>query len=342
NLALPSLTSTLLKTNSQGQLVAAVAGTDYLAPSSTFGKAWEIVSNIFGQSALAPTTTQNILVNGIGTSTIAGGLETWRQIGAPYFNATSTSATTTLAGQLTVGSNAFNVLSNGNVGVGTAVPGYKLEVNGTAKIVNTFTLGTVASCSGSQALQTDASGNVLCGSISTGGASSGGGWTTNNTGRVSLSTTTDQVVVGASTTPYAKFGILSGSTATTTLAILPAPSQVANIIDIYNTAGNLDTVFNSSGFLGVGTTSPGSRLSVAGNIYANGNITGANVIATGTLAVSGQSILGYASSTGISTGYASSTSAFFGNLSIANLSGFLKATAGSVSTALISLTSDVT
>ncbi|NBV76708.1 hypothetical protein EBR66_00875, partial [bacterium] len=49
-----------------------------------------------------------------------------------------------------------------------------------------------------------------------------------------------------------------------------------------------------------------------------------------------------ASTTNISASYASSTSVFFGNLSIANLSGFLKATAGSVSTALISLTSDVT
>jgi hypothetical protein len=50
----------------------------------------------------------------------------------------------------------------------------------------------------------------------------------------------------------------------------------------------------------------------------------------------------FASTTGISSTYASSTSGFFGNLSIASLSGFLKATAGVVSTALVDLASNVT
>ena len=49
-----------------------------------------------------------------------------------------------------------------------------------------------------------------------------------------------------------------------------------------------------------------------------------------------------ASTTNITTTYASSTRAFFGSLSVGSLSGFLKATAGSVSTSLISLTADVT
>ncbi|KND51466.1 MAG: hypothetical protein ABA06_04125, partial [Parcubacteria bacterium C7867-001] len=50
----------------------------------------------------------------------------------------------------------------------------------------------------------------------------------------------------------------------------------------------------------------------------------------------------YASTTGLSSSYASSTNAFFGNLSVGSLSGFLKATAGVVSTALVNLAADVT
>jgi len=50
---------------------------------------WSLTTNVFSQSALTPTTTQNLDINGIGTSTFAGGLEAWRQIAAPYFHATS-------------------------------------------------------------------------------------------------------------------------------------------------------------------------------------------------------------------------------------------------------------
>ncbi len=51
---------------------------------------------------------------------------------------------------------------------------------------------------------------------------------------------------------------------------------------------------------------------------------------------------GNASTTNLSASYASSTQGFFGALSIGNLSGFLKATAGAVATALIDLASDIT
>jgi hypothetical protein len=50
----------------------------------------------------------------------------------------------------------------------------------------------------------------------------------------------------------------------------------------------------------------------------------------------------YASTTAFSSGYASSTSFFAGTLSVGSLSGFLKATAGSVATSLINLASDIT
>jgi putative sterol carrier protein len=112
--------SGLLKATA-GVVSTAVAGTDYL--TSAFQN-WGLTTNIFGQSSLAPTTTQNIAVSGIGTSTFAGGLEAWRSISAPYFVATSTTATSTFNG------GALFAVSGGNVGIGTISPSLKLTVAG--------------------------------------------------------------------------------------------------------------------------------------------------------------------------------------------------------------------
>lgn len=70
--------------------------------------------------------------------------------------------------------------------------------------------------------------------------------------------------------------------------------------------------------------------SVAGNAALLFNKTGALLTATN------------ATTTNFSSTYASSTRAVFGQVTIAALSGFLKATAGAISTATISLTADIT
>lgn len=72
------------------------------AGGASFGQTFELTTNVFSQSALAPTTTQNLAINGTGTSTFAGGLEAWRQIAAPYFHATGTTATSTFAGDVSL------------------------------------------------------------------------------------------------------------------------------------------------------------------------------------------------------------------------------------------------
>ncbi len=151
----------------------------------------------------------------------------------------------------------------GNVGIGTAAPAYKLDVAGTARFTNSLALSSITSCTGTQALQTDGSGNVSCGLINTSGASVGGGWASDATKHtVSLATSTYLVAVGATSTLYAKFAVISGSVATTTLALVPSASQTAHIIDIYNTSGALSSVLTADDRLGIGTTTPWATLSV--------------------------------------------------------------------------------
>ncbi|MDB5245384.1 MAG: hypothetical protein JWN90_489 [Parcubacteria group bacterium] len=73
--------------------------------------------------------------------------------------------------------------------------------------------------------------------------------------------------------------------------------------------------FLANGFLGLGTTSPTERLSVAGNAIVSGSLKAASLVTTGNANV--------------------------GSLTIGSLSGFLKATAGAVTTALVDLSTDV-
>ncbi|MDB5190051.1 MAG: hypothetical protein JWN49_377 [Parcubacteria group bacterium] len=85
-----------------------------------------------------------------------------------------------------------------------------------------------------------------------------------------------------------------------------------NILTNNSVAGT----FLANGFLGLGTTSPVERLSVAGNALISGSLKAASLITTGNANVN--------------------------SLTIGSLSGFLKATAGAVSTALVDLSTDVT
>lgn len=68
--------------------------------------------------------------------------------------------------------------------------------------------------------------------------------------------------IGTST-PHARFALVSQSIATTTMAIVPALNQTAHILDIYGTNGVLKSVILSSGDVGLSTTSPFATLSVS-------------------------------------------------------------------------------
>jgi hypothetical protein len=170
----------------------------------------------------------------------------------------------------------------GGLGIGLVnTTAGSLKTSGSATIGSSLILSGLLNCnSSSQALQSDGSGIVSCGTITGGGSSSGGGFTWLSPNIVRLSTTTDLVGFGT-TSPYAKLSINSGSVATTTLALVPVASQTANILDIYDTSGNLQNVFTASGNFGIGTTSPYAKLAVSGQIV--GGYFTATTTATSTL-----------------------------------------------------------
>ncbi len=145
NLAVTGITSSLLKTNSLGQLTAAVAGTDYATPGQasfpfTPAVAWNATSTLilFSQGIIAnasstigaggqttgltisggATTTGNLFVTGSGTSTFANYLGIGTT--SPWGN-----------GLLTVGTSTpllYVDKTNGYVGMGTTTPTAQLQV----------------------------------------------------------------------------------------------------------------------------------------------------------------------------------------------------------------------
>jgi hypothetical protein len=178
-------------------------------------------------------------------------------IDVPYINATSTTATSTFAGGLNVGSGSFIYdFSTGNIGVGTTSPFKKFSVLGDAYVKGDFTVN----------------GNS---SITEGGALTVGDKVISE----------GEIGVGTST-PYSKLGIQNTITTQTAVAIYGTTGQSAPLFDIYDNSTSNTNLFRitADGNVGIGTTSPANQLSFSGLFYAGG--TGTSTI-TDNLTVGG-------------------------------------------------------
>lgn len=106
--------------------------------TASFGKTWEIVGGF-----LAPTTSIPIAVAGNSTSTFNNGIQAGTLVGAPFFNATSTTATSTFAGNAYVKGN-LQVDGNFFAPIQLVTSG-NATINGALTVTGQTTLATTLS-----------------------------------------------------------------------------------------------------------------------------------------------------------------------------------------------------
>ncbi len=167
---------------------------------------------------------------------------------AEAFLATSTTATTTFAGMLAVGSNALNVLPNGFVGIGTASPSERLTVLGTGVVTATVrsTTGGVTSL---RLVSDGVSENFI--------QNNNSDFVFKPANAEKLRLTQAGLLGISSSTPWARLSLDTSSLA----AGVPAFSV--------GSSTRQDFVINQAGKVGIGTTTPWQMLSVAGTVATN-------------------------------------------------------------------------
>jgi len=329
-----------------------------IASSSCFWNGTNCLVSGLNYWTQSGATTTNTVANVASTLGVFGSIQ-----------ATSTTGTSTFAGAVGIGTN--NPLSLLTI-TGNNTIANILTVSGGTGIVGVQGQGiTLSTGAGAGSGSNGGLGGDF--SVTTGSGSSGGGGSNGRGGNVSFTLGSGANFGPGAAQLGGSFSLVSGKGGDTSSPTIPAnggavaftagnggndgsngqPSGTGGTITF--TAGNAGTVSSSTiaggnggniifipgkatatgtpGYIGIGTTSPTNLLSVAGDGFFNGNITGTNLIATGTLTVSGKTTLANASTTNISaSGFANVTgTTTTGGLSVGSLNGVLFGTNGAIS-----------
>jgi hypothetical protein len=182
---------------------------------------------------------------GIGTSSPYAKLSVAGSIVGQDFTATSTTSTSTFAGGLVVGSNAFNILQGGNVGIGTSSPYAKLSVAGEV-------VGSIFTATTTTATSTFAGGFVAAGI---------NGLTVLQSGRVGIGTTSPYAKLSVVGEVVSEFFSATSTTATSTFS------------GGFSVAGSPGFRVLQDGRVGIGTSTPNAKLTISDVTQTNDLLT---------------------------------------------------------------------
>ena len=287
-LAISGLSSELLKVNSNGSVIEAIAGTDYQAAGSyalqattltIAGTAGQIASSAGAQDLSTNRTWTLSIPNsfnfGVGSTTVL-------DIGNAYFGTTATSSFNGAGNLFVVGSTTLQNFTAQNSTTTNATTTNFSTTN--ASTTNLFVSGAGGSTGCAQFSTTGLISNTgtACGS---GGSNSK--WATSSTDTLAIYPSNALRIGIGTTTPKWALQIASSTGAQLTLS---DPSTLTNSHwSFRNAGGNLYfatssastfattstsafTIIGSSGNVGVGTTSPFARFSVVGHTVLDSSL----------------------------------------------------------------------
>lgn len=219
--------------------------------------------------------SNELLVRGSGTEAAIGFQNT--ASGGRYYQFFSTSSASGVGGgrfviyDLTAGGSEgarLTIDSAGNVGIGTASPSQKLDVNGGMKVAGASTFNSDILVSG---------GRVAIGSAATAKSLSVDLGNSNNaSNELQVKGSGSEATIGFQNTG-------SGGRYYQFFSTSSASGIGGGKFAIYDlTANGARVVVDSSGNVGIGTADPSARLDVSGNIRLTGNIVSPNDICIGT------------------------------------------------------------
>jgi len=277
------------QTQALGSRLDRIQDVALLNPTITDGTATNLVigGNSSSFSGNSGTFASNLTVG--GSSTITGNLIVYgtltpsvisatSSISAPYFTATSTTATSTFAGGLAVQTDKFVVQQgSGNVGIGTSTPATFLHIGSTTTPSYLFDSATEGGIllapnvsAARLAIQGSGQGDIIL--IHSGAATdlkamqliTIGGLTKFRSVTDAGGLKADNIIVMDNSTGNVGFG----TAAPTALLHISTTTPGMDVFKV--TAGSQNLVYNSSGYVGIGTSTPWGQLSVNPNGLSSG------------------------------------------------------------------------